>query len=99
MAGHLTEAEERRGGCSGLEREQVQAQTGIETILDDIAVAAVVAVAEACSSGSQVAIVDGRIGWEAGEGVAGKAFDMRKPYWDCRVLEGYSTTSFVSSFA
>jgi hypothetical protein len=53
----------------------------------------------ACSSGSQAAIADGMIEWEADVDVAGKAIDMQKPCWDCRVREVCSTMSFCSGFA
>lgn len=92
----------RHGDCSGRGQELVQAQIGIWITLDDtVAVAAVVAiaVAEACSSGLQAAIADGMTGWEVDVDAAGKAFDMRKPCWDCRALAGCSTMSFGSGFA
>ena len=53
----------------------------------------------AYSSGSQAAVADGMVGWEADEDVAGNPFDMRKPCWDCTVLEGCSTMAFLTSFA
>jgi hypothetical protein len=82
----------------------VQAQIGIWTILAGIAAAVaaaevVAAVAEAYSSGSRVAIADGMTGWEASVDAAGRAFGMRKPYWDCKVLVECSTMSFCSGFA
>jgi hypothetical protein len=98
VASHPSAAEEHHG-CTDQAREQVQERIGSGTVLDDIA-AAPAAVVEACSSGSQEAVVDGMTGSGVDEGVAGKVFDTQKPCWDCKILAGEcSTMSFVSSFA
>lgn len=103
VASHPFEVEEHRGWYSDRAQGPVQVQIGSETALDGIAAAPVAAAApvvEACNSDSQVVAADGRIEWEADEGVADKAFDMQRPCWDYKVLAGEcSTMSFVTSFA
>lgn len=103
VAIHLVQAGEQHGNCSDPDWGLAQAQIGIETVLADIAAAVVAAAAVvvvvACSSGSQAVIVDGMVGWEADEGVAGNPFDTRMPCWDCTALEGCSTMAFLTSFA
>ena len=94
VVGHPSGAEDRHGGCSDQGRVQAQARTGSGTIQGGIAAAA-----EACSSDLPVAIAGGRIELGVDADAADKVFDMRKPYWDYKVLEEDSTMSLVSSFA
>ena len=98
VASHPSAVEVHRG-CSDQAHVQVQERIGSGTVLDGIAAAPAAAVVEACTD-SQEVVVDGMIGSEGDEGVAGKVFDMQKPCWGCKILAGKrSTMSFVSSFA